>query len=112
MKNTEKNIKLLLSSAIDKVSEEAILAVFALASFEHTVEIALSDQAIDILNQPKHKVFKMLLSLEIYDIELVVFSDEVTDDTLPYQKKPLTELADFITINQYSNDSNIVFWQV
>lgn len=68
---TTKNVLLILSSPINKLSEEALLAVFALASFEHHIQIALTGEALQLLKNPTHKLCHMLASIELYDIPAV-----------------------------------------
>lgn len=68
---TTKNVLLILSSPINKLSEEALLAVFALASFEHHIQIALTGEALELLKNPAHKLCHMLASIELYDIPAV-----------------------------------------
>lgn len=89
----KKRILLQLTSPIDKYSEEALLAVFALSSFEHCVKIVLSHHALELLTQPTHKVYKMLSSASLYDIALMAHA-QATDHLDNHLNKSLDSKQD------------------
>lgn len=63
-------MKILINISTDSElkSYEAISLGFVLASFDHDVQFVLSDDSLNILNDPTSRLHGMIQSLELYDL--------------------------------------------
>lgn len=61
----------------DLLCHEALSMAFALASFEHEIQLQLGDYFSErLLNEPNGKFANMLSSLELYDMPMAWVADE------------------------------------
>lgn len=108
---TSKKILLLLESAPCQLSEEAVLAVFALASFEHEIVIALAKDAVTLLQEKGHKLYKMLGSIDLYDIPSILLFG---DDTYSHKEETFefTQIASKKTESYIKSQDFDAVWRV
>lgn len=80
-KSSKKRILVMLVSTQDKLLEEAVSAALVFASFEHHVQIALTEDSAFLLSASQHKTHKMLSSLALYDMPDLWVMMPIGDDT-------------------------------
>ena len=82
-----------VTSATDLLCHEALSLAFALAAFEHEIQLQLGSTMLRfLLNSPTGKLAKMLASLELYDMppawlntqDFLLYKEWQTDEKTRY----------------------------
>lgn len=63
-----------VQSGSELITYEALSLAFVLASFEHMVTLYFSNGSIDVLADPTNRLYGMVQSLQLYDIEQAYLS--------------------------------------
>lgn len=59
-----------IGSDSELITYEAVALGFVLASFDHTVQFLFTDHSLNVLQDPTSRVYGMVQSLELYDIDV------------------------------------------
>lgn len=65
-----------IQSGSELITYEALSLAFVLASFEHLVTLYFSHDSIEVLTDPTSRLYGMVQSLQLYDIEKAYLSQK------------------------------------